>query len=76
MDLGDESSRTSSPAKLAPSANGSNAALMQPLSVKDELSSTGAISDDEEAPSKPEITYLHGTRFYLLTLAYVQIPEL
>ncbi|CRG91968.1 Multidrug resistance protein 3 [Talaromyces islandicus] len=70
MDLGDEISRTSSPAKLVPSTNGSSATLIQPLSVKDKPSSTSAISGDEEAPSpKPEITYLHGTRFYLLTLA-------
>jgi hypothetical protein len=76
---GDEISRSSSPAKLVPSNNGSNAALIQPPTTKDEVSSTAAasVSDDEEAPSpKPEITYLHGTRFYLLTLAYVQVSEL
>lgn len=77
MDLGDEISRSSSPAKLVPSNTGSNAALIQPLSIKDELSSTAGISDDEEAPSsKPEISYLHGPRFYLLTVAYVQVSEL
>ncbi|QKX54258.1 uncharacterized protein TRUGW13939_01343 [Talaromyces rugulosus] len=66
----DEISRPSSPAKLVPSNNGSDAALIQPPTIKDEISSSAAaVSDDEAAPSpKPEITYLHGTRFYLLTL--------